>query len=107
MGAMQRAGMHGLAKEAMLPHDVEDQLRAIAQQIEQAVAIRIGQRLEQDLRHHPHAGIDQTDIAAGTAEADLDRFDDRNLHAGLRQMQGGGDAGETAADHRDRDAVIP
>ena len=97
-GAMQRAVLFELAGDPMLVDQLHDQTRRIAEHIEQPLAIDLAENAGKIVGHHPHAGIDQADIAAGAAEADLLGFEQNDLRPGFRQMQAGGDAGIAAAD---------
>ncbi|MNG12461.1 hypothetical protein D3C84_960740 [compost metagenome] len=51
------------------------------------------------VRRNPHAGVDQSDIAPGTAVAGAVSFEQAHALAGFQQVQGGGEAGETGPDH--------
>ena len=66
----------------------------------------LAERGDQILRLGPHAGIDEADIAARSAEADHLRFDDCSLHAFFGKMQGRGQSGKAPADDRDIDGDI-
>jgi hypothetical protein len=92
------AGLLGLGLDTVLPHRVEQDARAIAQQRHETLAglavtgldvIRVGTRQGRD-----HLSV----VAARGAPAGLGRLDDRNLDACLAQVERGGQSGETGAD---------
>ena len=104
--AMQGAVGLELAVDGVGLDDVEDGRRRVAQQAQQTVAVDLAQDIRQFIGHHPHAGIDQADIAAGAAETDVVGFQDHRLDALFRQVQGGGIAGVTAANDADIGADV-
>jgi hypothetical protein len=106
-GAVQCAGAHDLAIDAMRFDEIEHQLRRVAKDIEQALAVDGAEDAGQVIRHDPHAGIHQPDISAGGAEADFDCFQQGGVRSAPGQMQGGGQAGVTAADDGDIRPEIP
>jgi hypothetical protein len=99
--AMQRAVPFEFAGNLMFVDQLHDELRRIAEQIEQTFAMHRAEHTGQIVRHHPHAGIDQSDIAPRAAEADFLRLQQHHLRPGFGKMQGGREAGVTAADDDD------
>ena len=107
-GAMQGAGRLDLAGDAMTRDALEDAAGGLAEKLGETLAPLGAERLPQGIRHHPEPGIDEAGIAAGGAEADLDRFEKHDRGATLGEMQRGRGAGEAAAHHDDiRPQVFP
>lgn len=97
-GAVQRAGMLGLAVDAVAADEIEDDARPLAQRREQPLAMLGPEDGRHVVRHDPQAGIDEADIAAGAAEADIGRLQHHDGDAGLGQMQRRRQAGIARAD---------
>ena len=96
---MKRAGALRLARDAVSLDQIPHEAGGCAERVEQALAMPLPQDLGHVVRHDPEAGIDQPDIAARTAEADLHGLEHDNLPAGLGHMQGGRKPGESRPDH--------
>jgi len=73
-------------------------LAGIAQQFEKTLTVIATEHIAKDVRHHPHAGIDQADVPAGPAKADLHRLEQRDIGACLGEMERGRQTGIPAAD---------
>lgn len=100
-GHVQRAIADGLTGDAVFLDQGIDHGRSVAEFGEQAVAGGRAERGDEIVGLHPHAGIDQADIAAGAAEADHPGFDDRCLDPFFGEVKSRREAGEAAADDGD------
>jgi len=96
---MQRPGMLDLAFDAMTFDEIEHKLRRVAQESEKTLAVIAAEHVGKHIRHHPHAGIDQTDVPAGPAKADLNRFKQCDVGARLREMERRRETGIATADN--------
>jgi hypothetical protein len=65
----------------------KDQIRRIAKHTKQTLSVVLTQRCDNLIRSHPHTGIDQADVAPGSAESDIVRFQDDDRYSGLRQVK--------------------
>ncbi|EGE58721.1 hypothetical protein RHECNPAF_280017 [Rhizobium etli CNPAF512] len=99
--AVQCAVAFEFAGNAVPVDQLHDELRRIAEQLEQAFAVQRAEHAGQVVGHHPHAGIDQADIAPCAAETNLLRLQQHHLRAGFGKMQGRGEAGVAATDDDD------
>jgi hypothetical protein len=107
MGAVEGALSYGLTLDAVRFDEPEDQIRRSPQYIDQALTIGLPHNTNHVIRHEPEAGIDQSHIASGTTKTDFSGFENNGIPARLRQMQCGGQAGISAADDGDIDAMFP
>ena len=105
--AVKRADALDLARDRVPRHEVEDRRRRMAEKVEQPRPIGLAQDLRQGIRHDPHPGIDESDIAPRAAEADLDALEHHDLGAAFRQMQGRRQAREATADDHDIGRDVP
>jgi hypothetical protein len=96
--AVKRAVGFELAGDGVLLDQFADEVGAVAEQVERPLAVEIAEFFRKIVGHDPHAGINQPDIAAGTAKADLGGLEENHVDTAFRQMQGRGETGVTAAD---------
>ncbi len=96
---MQRAVRLEFAGNCVLFDQLSNQVGPVAQKLERALAIMLAEFLRKILRHDPHAGIDQADIAPGAAKSDFGCLQQHDIGAALGQMQCGGEAGIPPADN--------
>jgi hypothetical protein len=98
MGAMQRSRARRLAAHAVPLDQREDQIRRGGQN---GIQFRPGlpaQLLLDLIGRHPQTGIHQPHIASRSAMTDRLGFQQPDFRAPLHGVQGGGAAGEAAAD---------
>ncbi len=95
--AMQRTLLFNFAGNLVFLDDFKNQLRRIAEHIEQTVAILLTKHARQIIRHDPHARIDEAHIAARAAVADFNAFQHDGVGAFFSQMQSRRKAGKSAA----------
>lgn len=103
---VQRARGLLLAVNFMLRNKIEHPSRPMAEQIDQALPKGLSQRRRESVRHDPHTGIHETDIASGAAEADFRRLEDRDARSSFSKMESGRKPGISATDDEDIDVHL-
>lgn len=86
---VQRARGLLLAVNVMLRNKIEHPSRPMAEQIDQPLPKGLSQRRREGVRHDPHTGIHETDIASGAAEAEFRRLEDCDPGTSLRKVESG------------------
>ena len=99
--AMQRAGALDFAGDPVLVDELEHGPRRVAEQRQQPLAVCLAERRRQFVGHHPHAGVDQADVAPRAAKADLGAVEHGDRRAALSRVQRRGEAGVACADDGD------
>src|SRR6218665_3357483 len=100
--AVQVPMAHGGAVDAVASDDVEHQIGAGAQGLQQAPTVGLAEPARQFVGRNPGAGVDQPDVAAGGAESDVRRFEDGNASSPFfAQMQCRRQNGEALPDQRE------
>ena len=97
--AMQSSGAFRLAQNAVAIDQFKDQVRRIAKHTKQTLSVVCAQRCDNLIRGHPHTGIDQADVASGSAESDILRFQDDDRCSSLRQVKRRRQSGVAGAYH--------
>ena len=100
---VQRAFAAQLAIDVVLVHKAEHQRRRRPEHAVELTADRFAETGFDLVRRDPHAGVDQPDVAPGTAMAGAMGFQHADAFAFFQQMQRRRQPGEPGADHADID----